>query len=88
MEDERDQKNFGVIMEIMTVNIDQHYFHNVYLRFAQTHIMKIMLINIHGTIPHNLTYNLTYNLTNSIDQWDERQNFFFENVLRFKMRSI
>ena len=54
MEDERDQKNFGVIMEIMTVNIDQHYFHNVYLRFAQTHIMKIMLINIHGTIPHNV----------------------------------
>ena len=29
MEDERDQKNFGVIMEIMVVNIDQHYFHNV-----------------------------------------------------------
>ena len=52
MEDERDQKNFGVIMEIMVVNIDQHYFHNVHFRFAQTHIMKIMLINIDDTIPH------------------------------------
>ena len=58
MEDERDQKNFRVIMEIMVVNIGQHYFHNVDFRFAQNHIMKIMLTNIHDTIPHNVTINL------------------------------
>ena len=29
MEDERDQKNFRVIMWNSVVNIDQHYFHNV-----------------------------------------------------------
>ena len=45
---------FATIMEIMVVNIDQHYFHNVHFRFAQTHIMKIMLINIDDTIPHNI----------------------------------
>ena len=76
MEDERDQKNFGVIMEIMVVNIDQHYFHNVHFRFAQTHIMKIMLINIDDTIPHNKLYfyNILfhYNIINIILLYNEQ----------------
>ena len=35
------------------VNFGQHYFHNVYIRFAHIHIMKIMLTDIHDIFPHN-----------------------------------
>ena len=48
-----DQKNFHDIMDIMVVNIGQHYFDNVYPRFARIHIIKIMLTDIHDIILHN-----------------------------------
>ena len=51
-----DQKNNRDIMEIMVVNIGQHYFHNGHLRFAQIPIMKIMLTDIHDIFPHNDIY--------------------------------
>ena len=53
MEDGIDQKNIHDIMRIMVVNIGQHYFHNVYIRFAHIHIMKIMVTDIHDIFPQN-----------------------------------
>ena len=36
------------------VNIGQHYFHNVYIRFAHIHIMKIMVTDIHDIFPQKI----------------------------------
>ena len=59
MEASTDQKNFHDIMRIMAVNIGPNYFHNEYFRFAQIHIMKIILTDIHGIFPHNFNLNFS-----------------------------
>ena len=41
-------------MVIMVTFFGQHYFHNVNLRFASIHIMKIMLTKKSDIIVHNV----------------------------------
>ena len=41
-------------MTIMVTFFGQHYFHNVNLRFASIHIMKIMLTKKSDIIVHNV----------------------------------
>jgi len=72
MEASTDQKNFHDIMRIMAVNIGPNYFHNEYFRFAQIHIMKIILTDIHGIFPHNVTHQA--DIQNHQDAWSKSRN--------------
>ena len=45
-------------MTIMVTFFGQHYFHNVNLRFASIHIMKIMLTKKSDIIVHNIKMSM------------------------------
>ena len=49
-----DLEVYSDIMGIMDTFGHAHYFHNVYPRFAQIHIMKIMCMTKSVIIQHNL----------------------------------